>query len=63
LEKLNRLIKSKQEGKRADPSEGHEGGLLSDGHDDGPPAEVSLVLSRLKRLKDKDQESTWRPVS
>jgi hypothetical protein len=62
LEKLNRLIKSRQD-KRADPSDDHEGGLLSDRHDDGLPAEVSLVLSRLKRLKDKDQEATWRLVS
>jgi hypothetical protein len=63
LEKLNRLIKSKQEGEEAGPSKGHEGCLLSDGHDNDPTAEVSLVLSRLQRLKDKDEDATWRPVS
>ena len=57
LEKLDRLIKSKQ-GEGAGSSKGHERGLLPDGYDDDLPAEVGLVLSRLKKLKDKDENAT-----
>jgi hypothetical protein len=54
--KLDNLIQSKREGQAA--------GLSPNGHREVPSADdVSLIISRAKRLKDKDQKATWRPVS
>lgn len=48
--KLDSLIKSKREGQAAQLN-------------DSPSADVSLVLSRAKKLEDQGKETTWRPVS
>jgi hypothetical protein len=50
-EKLDRLIISKGEGQAADPSPEGQGGSSLDGHGEDPSADdVSLIVSRAKRL-------------
>ncbi|CZR64683.1 uncharacterized protein PAC_14581 [Phialocephala subalpina] len=54
-EKLNGLVKSKREGQTADSP--------PDGQGEGPSAaDVSLIISRAKRLEDEDKKGTWRAV-
>jgi hypothetical protein len=55
-EKLDSLIKSKREDMAACSSPNEQGeGLFAD--------DVSLILSRAKRLKEDDEKATWRHVS